>query len=154
MKNNIKTAIVGYGASHCMGRSHVKRIIKTKGIIPVAICDLDKNQIAEAKIDFPQIRAYQSIDQLISEDIADLYVIVTPNHTHARLGIKCIQAKKNVILEKPMCLTTDEADSLISAAKKKNVMLSVYHIRRFDGNYLAIKQLIKKKLLATYFTLS
>jgi predicted dehydrogenase len=60
---------------------------------------------------------------------------------------------KHVIVEKPMCITTDEATAMIEEAKKRNVMLSVFQNRRWDGNFLAIKEFVDKGLIGEIFHL-
>lgn len=65
-------------------------------------------------------------------------VLATPHNTHAGLAIKCLEAGRYVIVEKPMCITVKEATDMINTAKKSKVRLSVFHNRRYDGDFLTI----------------
>ncbi|HET7559137.1 MAG TPA: Gfo/Idh/MocA family oxidoreductase, partial [Limnochordia bacterium] len=56
-----------------------------------------------------------------------------------------------VVIEKPMCITTDEATEMIELAKAKGLLLSVFHNRRFDGDYLALKELVAKGTIGRIF---
>lgn len=56
----------------------------------------------------------------------------------------CIQAGKHVVMEKPMTATAEEGETLKRAADEKGVLLSVYHNRRWDNDFLTIKKLISE----------
>jgi len=62
-----------------------------------------------------------------------------------------LRAGKHVVVEKPMCLTVEEATEMIEAAKRSGVTLTVFHNRRHDGDYMAIKEVIAKGLLGEIF---
>jgi predicted dehydrogenase len=80
-----------------------------------------------------------------------LITVVTPHNTHAELALKALNAGKHVVVEKPMCLTTDEATRMIDAASANSVVLSVYHNRRYDGDFLAMKDVIDRGLIGDIF---
>jgi predicted dehydrogenase len=71
--------------------------------------------------------------------------IATPNQTHYEVAMKAIEAGKNVLLEKPMCLTSSDAFRLARYAEKSNVVLLIGHIFRFNNAINRLKQMIEKK---------
>jgi scyllo-inositol 2-dehydrogenase (NADP+) len=77
----------------------------------------------------------------ISED-ADLVVVATPNRTHLPLAIAALNAGKHVVVDKPFTLTTAEADALIALAGERDRVLTVFHNRRWDGDFLTVKRLL------------
>ena len=124
------------------------------GITPVAACDLDAARMQAAAEDFPGLRTYTAAEELLADDGVDLVTVITPHDSHARLAIQALNAGKAVITEKPMCLTSQEATDMIEAARKNNVMLSVFHNRRHDGDFRALQEaIIEKKLIGDVFSI-
>jgi predicted dehydrogenase len=76
---------------------------------------------------------------------------VTPHFTHAPIAIECMRAGKNVVVDKAMCLSVAEATAMIETAKKKGVMLAVFHARRHDGNFRAIKEAVHSGRIGDVF---
>jgi len=148
----VSCAVIGYGPAFNMGKAHCNWIQKTKGLDLFAVCDLDPKRTEAAKKDFPGIVTFNDVDDLLEESF-DLATIVTPHNVHAPLALKCLEAGRNVIVEKPMCITVDEATRMIEAAKKSGVMLSVFHNRRWDGDFLALKEILRKGLIGEVFHL-
>jgi scyllo-inositol 2-dehydrogenase (NADP+) len=118
-QTEIRCAVIGYGGAFNMGKHHATQMEQTGVMKVVAVCDLDPQRLEVAKADFPHIRTYQSVDEMLTQEDFDLAVIVTPHNTHAPLALKCLKAGKHVIVEKPMCLTVKEATAMIETAKAK-----------------------------------
>jgi len=150
-KDVINCAVVGYGPSFNMGKFHADMISKTSGLKLVAVADVDESRLEAAKKDFPGIATYKNVDDLLENKDVDLVTIVTPHNTHAPLALKALNSKKHVIVEKPMCITTKEADEMIKAAKENNVMLTVFHNRRLDGDFLTLKEIIESGIIGEVF---
>lgn len=150
-ERKIKCAVVGYGGAFNMGKAHAQWMNDTGRMITVAACDIDPARMQAAKIDFPNIQTYTDIDEMLAKSDAELVVIVTPHNTHAPLGLKAIEAGKHVVLEKPMCITTEEATKMIEAAKRKGTTLTTFHNRRHDGDFMMIKEIIEKGLIGEVF---
>jgi scyllo-inositol 2-dehydrogenase (NADP+) len=153
MHKPVRSAVVGYGAAFNMGRAHLQWMQEAGGFQPAAVCDMDRSRLAAAQKDFPGIAVFTSLDAMLREADTDLVVIITPHNSHARLAIKCLNAGKNAIVEKPMCITVKEATAMIDAAKKAKVMLSVFHNRRWDGDHMAILEVIAKGIIGDVFHL-
>jgi len=108
-------------------------------------------RVAAAKTDWPGIRTFRDFDALLAQPDIDLLSIVTPTHTHSSLAIRALRAGKHVVVEKPMCLTTDQATLMVEEAKLAGRMLAVFHNRRHDGNYRAIKRLVDSGVIGDVF---
>ena len=80
---------------------------------------------------------------LLADDGVDLVIVSTPPNTHAEWTLRALEAGKSVVVEKPFCLTVDEADRQIAAAKERGLTLAVYQNRRWDPDYLALKKVIR-----------
>jgi len=134
-----------------MGRAHAGYISQTKGLELVAVCDIDPARRKLAREEHPGVKTYASVGELLSKGDFDLAAVVTPHNTHAPIALRLLKAKKHVVLDKPMCLTVKEADAMIAAAKKSRVMLSVFHNRRWDGDFMTLMDLIGRGLIGEVF---
>jgi scyllo-inositol 2-dehydrogenase (NADP+) len=74
----------------------------------------------------------------------DLIVIATPNSTHFDLARRGISAGKHVVVDKPFTVTSEEAVELISLAKKHQRLLSVFQSRRWDADFVTLRQIVRE----------
>ena len=96
---------------------------------------------------YPKVEIVTKSDIIIEDPKIDLIIIVTPNEFHYSLARKGLLAGKHVVVDKPFTVTSAEASDLIQLAKSKNLLLSVYHNRRFVSDFLAVKKIINSKRL-------
>lgn len=80
--------------------------------------------------------------QLIARSDLDLVVIPTPNNTHYPLALAALHAGHAVVVDKPFTLNADEARHLIAVARERGQFLSVFHNRRWDGDFLTARALL------------
>lgn len=78
----------------------------------------------------------------IAAEGLELAVISTPNQTHFPLARAALEAGRHVVIDKPFTATLSEADALIALAAKRGKMLSVFHNRRWDGDFLTVRKLL------------
>lgn len=140
----IKVGTIGYGGAFNMGRQHLNELIRNEGFVATAVCDLDPKRVEVAKQDFPGIQTYTDIDEMLAKSDVELLVIILPHNVHASVALKCVQAGRHVVVEKPFCVTVDECDELIAAAREKGVIASTYHNRHWDSNILTIMKHLPK----------
>ena len=93
----------------------------------------------------PGVSVYNSFEQAIADDNFDLVVITTPNHLHAEQAEAVLRAGCHVLVEKPFTLSSERAEQLVALAAQLNKQLCVFHNRRFDGDFLTLKQLIAEQ---------
>lgn len=148
----IRLGVLGYGGAFNMGKMHSEHAAHS-GIHLTAVCDLDEARTEQAKADFPHISTWNDPEAFLSDAPVDLVIVITPHNTHADLCIKASRAGKHVITEKPMCITTDEATAMIEAAGSAGKMLSVYHNRRWDGDFVAIRKAVDTGLIGELFSI-
>lgn len=148
----IGAAIIGYGGAFNMGRHH-GQAIEGAGMKVVAACDIDAARVATAAEDFPGIDTYTSVDELLKNPKVDLCIIILPHNLHASVSVQCSNAGKHVVVEKPMCTSVAEADAMVEAASKAGKMLSVFHNRRWDGDFVTIRELIQQGMIGDVFHL-
>ncbi len=142
----IRTGIVGYGLS---GRVfHAPLIRFTDGLELKAIASSRQDEI---HISYPSTSVC-STDELLTDNNIDLVVITSPNDTHFDLAAKALRHNKHVVIEKPMVLSIKEGKELISISEQNNRLLSVFHNRRWDSDFLTIQQLLSDKKLGELHT--
>lgn len=147
----MKFAVCGYGRQFGMTKVHADALEATGRMKLAALCDTDPERVEAARKDFPGVEAYRGLSELLASSDAELVVIITPHNTHAPLAIEALNAGRHVIVEKPMCITTREAAAMIRAARANQRMLSVYHNRRWDGDYITLKQVVERGTIGRVF---
>lgn len=147
----IKWGIIGYGGAFNMGKHHANSINGCDGMRVTAICDIDPARVKQAKEDFPGITTYTDYKEMLASRDVDNVVNILPHNLHHPVTMDCLNAGVGVVLEKPMCITTDQATDMIELAKKKKLLLTVYHNRRHDGDFMAIRDFIEKGMIGDVF---
>jgi len=153
LKPPIKAAVVGYGPAFGMGKHHANGMAATGQIEVVAVCDTDPRRLEAARTELGDVRTYDDVGKLAEDDEVQLAAVVVPHNVHMRLALLLLQSGKHVVVEKPMAITIKQCDRMIEAAAKAGVTLSVYHNRRHDGDFLAIKDVIAKGYIGEVFHL-
>jgi predicted dehydrogenase len=147
----VRCGALGYGPSFNMGKGHGEWINATAGLRTVAACDIDPERTKAAKKELPGIRTFASLADMLKMKDLDLVVNILPHNQHAETSVACLRAGRAVVSEKPFCITTEEASAMIAAARKSGVMLSVFHNRRWDGDYVAIQDIAARGLLGDIY---
>ncbi|HET9111982.1 MAG TPA: Gfo/Idh/MocA family oxidoreductase, partial [Ktedonobacterales bacterium] len=109
----VRVAMIGYGA---IGFEHASAIAATPGLDLTLACDRNPTRLEAARERFPHLRVTTDIEEVFGDDEVDAVIVGTPPNTHAPLARRALLAGKSVIVEKPFCLTTAEADELIALA--------------------------------------
>ena len=84
---------------------------------------------------------------MLTDNDIDLIIVNTPDHLHAGMAELALGAGKHIVVEKPFTLTVKEADRLIQHAADKNLLISVFHNRRWDGDFLTVSRIISENKL-------
>lgn len=137
MTKKIKVGIVGYG--YATATFHAPLISCASGLELVAIVSSDASKVHAA---WPQINVCATAEELFSRDDIDLVIIPTPNDTHHSLAAQALEAGKHVVVDKPFTLTLAEASDLIARAERAQRLLSVFHNRRWDADFLTVRKLL------------
>ncbi|SFN55390.1 oxidoreductase [Xenorhabdus japonica] len=144
MSDFLKVGLVGYG--YASKTFHAPLIAGTSNVELVAISSSDADKV---KKDWPTVSVVSSPEALFNDPNIDLIVIPTPNDTHYPLAQKALAAGKHVIVDKPFTITVEQAQSLKKQAEEANLLLSVFHNRRWDSGFLTVQSIIKENKLGT-----
>lgn len=134
----IQVGLIGFGLA---GRVfHAPVISAVPGLHLSAILQRTGDTAAQS---YPDARIVRSLDDLLAIQQLRLIVIATPNTTHYDLARRCLEAGRAVVIDKPFTPTSKEADDLVRLSEKTGRLLSVFHNRRWDGDFRTIQQLLQ-----------
>ena len=134
----IPTGLIGYGTAGAF--FHAPLIAAAEGLRLAAI---GSRRVEEISRDFPEARAYENPQDLLSDPAIELVVIASPNDTHASLARAALDAGKHVVVDKPFTLNAAEAEALIALAAEKRRLVSVFQNRRWDNDFLTVRRLVE-----------
>lgn len=135
-----KIAVIGVGN---MGKNHARILFESKNADLVAICDIDKNKKEEFSQKY-KCHGYLSHRDLLEKEDLDAVIIAVPTKSHKEIAVDCLKKKINVLVEKPIAYTLQDAQAIVRAAKKSKVILTVGHIERFNPAIAELKKKIDK----------
>jgi predicted dehydrogenase len=144
----VRIGMLGYGG---IGAEHATAIGRTDGLELTAVCDRDASRVQAARELAPGLRAHDDGAVLLDDDGVDLVVVSTPPSAHAEWVLRALEAGKHVVVEKPFCLTVEEADRQMAAAADRDLLLAVYQNRRWDADYLALKHAVRSGAIGEVF---
>ena len=148
MSDNVRVGLIGYG--YASKTFHAPLIVGTPGMTLAAVSSSDASKV---HADWPGVTVVSDPKQLFSDPEIDLIVIPTPNDTHFPLARAAMEAGKHVVVDKPFTVTLSQARELEALAKSRGLVLSVFHNRRWDSDFLTLKGLIAEGKLGevSYF---
>jgi len=146
-REDVTCGIIGYGPAFSMGKLHGDMIAATAGLTVSAACDVDERRLVEAAKDWPQATMYKDHRQMLESGRVELVVIITPHNTHAALAVEALQAGCHVVMEKPMAITSVQCSAMVDAARDADRMLTVFHNRRLDNDFLTIVDFVQRGLI-------
>ncbi|KRG15427.1 Gfo/Idh/MocA family protein [Lederbergia galactosidilytica] len=135
----MKIAIVGIGK---LGQRHLDKWKKITSVEVVGVVarNQDKLRVVAEKYD---VKPFTSLEELLNEVDVDIVDVCTPTATHGEFVKQAAQAKKHIICEKPLALTSKEAEEMIQACEENQVQLLVGHTLRFFPEYANARTQVK-----------
>ncbi len=133
--------VVGVGA---MGKRHAENI---RHLIPeaqlIAVADVDLARARQVAAELEIDHAYDTVEALVERKDIQAVAIVTPAKFHGAAIRACAHAGKDIFCEKPLTLTVEEADEVLSLTAKAGVRLQPGHVRRYDPSHVRAKKRIE-----------
>ncbi|MCB9091809.1 MAG: Gfo/Idh/MocA family oxidoreductase [Halobacteriovoraceae bacterium] len=142
----IKTALVGFGLS---GKSFHAPFLKA--LEHFEVCCVQSSRTKEVQQYFPDAKIAKTFETVISDANIELVIITSPNHFHFSQCRQALEQGKHVLVEKPFVLDSKEGEELIALAEKRGLILSVFHNRRWDRDFLTLKELINNQTLGEVY---
>lgn len=136
----IKFGIVGFGLAAKV--FHLPLITRMDGAQVTAV--YSSKPVNEVNQVLPDVTVYADVDDFIDQADVDVVVVLTPNDLHAEIASKALRANKHVIIDKPFVCNVEEGQALIALAKQQDKLLTVYHNRRWDGDFLTVQKMLEE----------
>lgn len=134
----LKVGLIGFGLA---GQAfHAPIIQGTEGL--ELACVLERST-SLAKEKYPGVRIARTLDEMLADEEIRLCVVATPNTTHFPLTRDCLLAGRDVLVDKPFTPTLKEAEELVHLAQQQKRVLTVYHSRRWDGDFQTVKKIVE-----------
>jgi predicted dehydrogenase len=137
----IRVGLIGFGQS--ARTLHVPLLRATPGYHLAAVASTRPAEVAAA---LPGVETVAEYAALASRPGLDLVVIATPNDSHAALAEAALRAGRHVVVDKPFTVTLAEARRLGRLAEERGRILSVFHNRRWDSDFLTVQEAIRRGL--------
>lgn len=141
-------ALIGYGG---MGAWHADKLLTLPEVTVSGIYDIDPERAALAEE--RGLRAYPSLEALLSDPKVEFVTIATPNDVHRELAIAAMKAGKHVICEKPVTLSSDDLQAMIDASLTTRRLFTVHQNRRWDEDFLAVRRIFDEHTLGRVFNI-
>jgi UDP-N-acetylglucosamine 3-dehydrogenase len=149
VRKRLRAGVIGIGA---MGKNHARLYSELLGVELIGVSDV--NQILAASIARSyDCKPYTDYHDLLDRDL-DVLSIVVPTTLHKEVALDAVQRGINVLVEKPIADTVENANAIIRSARRKGVKLMVGHVERFNPAVTKLKELIDDGLLGKVVSIS
>jgi scyllo-inositol 2-dehydrogenase (NADP+) len=138
----IRTGLIGYGLGGMA--FHAPLIHAVPDLELAAIVTSRPGPVRER---YPDVQVVPDAATLLADPAIELVVVSTPNDTHFALARAALEAGKHVVVDKPFANSVAEAETLIALAEARGSMLSVFHNRRWDSDFLTLRKLLDEGVL-------
>jgi scyllo-inositol 2-dehydrogenase (NADP+) len=135
---NLRVALAGYGVAGA--HFHAPLIEATPGLHLEAVVTRNPERAAQARARHRNVRVVASVDEALATG-PDVLVVATPNRVHTEAAHAAIAAGVAVVIDKPLAVTAAGARGVVDASRAAGVPLTVFHNRRWDGDFLTVRRL-------------
>jgi len=138
-KSRLGIGVIGCGH---WGPNHIRVFSEHERSVVRGCADLSAARLENIRRRFPEVRTTTQYAELLADETIEAVVIATPTATHARIAQEALWAGKHVLVEKPLCRTSEEGVALIETAERARRVLMVGHIFLFNGGIIKLKELL------------
>ena len=136
MKETLRTAVVGVGY---LGRFHAQKYLALPGCSLVGVMDSDAERLSRVSAELG-VPGFASLEALLPQ--VEALSIAVPTSAHFQVGLRCLEAGKHLLMEKPLAATVAESARLVSRAAERGVVLQVGYLERFNPGFVACRERI------------
>ncbi len=140
-------AVLGLG----IGMAHAEAVASCDGAELVALCDIDEKRLEAASLQYPGARLYRDFEELIADGDVDIVSICLPSGLHGEFAVRAMRAGKHVLVEKPIEITPERAETIDRVARETGMTAGVVHQNRFNLNMYPIKEAVDSGRLGRLF---
>lgn len=144
----LKVGVIGGGS---ISQFHITPYIIHKRVELIALCDQNEQRLTKCGHQYGVTHLYTNYRDLLANEDVEAVSICTWNNTHAEIAIAALEAGKHVLVEKPLCMTVEEALAVEAAVEKSGKVLLVGFVRRHGSNSNILKQFIDQDYLGEIY---
>ncbi len=133
----VRVGLIGFGLAGQAFHAPVIRGVKGMELA----CILERHG-SNAQQKYPEVRVARTLDELLSDKTIGLIVVATPNNSHFSYTKACLEADRDVVVDKPFTPTFAEAQELVQLATERGRLVTVYQDRRWDGDFHTVRKLV------------
>jgi scyllo-inositol 2-dehydrogenase (NADP+) len=137
MERTIRVGVIGFGLAGQV--FHTAVIDETPGLELACIVQRTGESAAQR---YPRAKIARSVEEMLGDASIELCVVATPNDTHFPLAAQCLRAGRNVVVDKPVTLSSADAEALAVLAREQRRVFAPYHNRRWDGDFQTLHGLL------------
>lgn len=141
MNRKIQTALASFGMSGLVFHGPLLKVNPDFAVVKI----LERSKNISSNM-FPNATVVRSYNEILKDKSIELVIVNTPDSLHFEMARAAINAGKHIVVEKPFTQTLAEAQELVSLAKEKGVLLTVYQNRRWDGDFITVQKVLDEKL--------
>jgi len=139
--DKIAAAFIGMGK---MGRANLRIAMKQENLVPVAVCDVYQRNLDWAVRDSKdQAKPYRDFREVLADKSVDVVCISTPDHWHAYMTVEACKARKDVYVEKPICVVVDEGVKMVEAARKYERVVQAGTMQRSAAHFKKAVEIVR-----------
>jgi scyllo-inositol 2-dehydrogenase (NADP+) len=139
IKMTLRAGLIGYGLA---GRVFHAPLLQASGIEVVMVATRRKDEVAR---DLSHAKVVSDPMVVATNPDLDLVVVASPNNTHFPLALAALQAGRSVVIDKPFTHTVAEAEQLMETARAQGRLLSAFHNRRWDSDFLTLRRCMERR---------
>ncbi|MGO9086875.1 MAG: Gfo/Idh/MocA family oxidoreductase [Candidatus Sulfotelmatobacter sp.] len=133
----VRVGLIGFGLA---GQAfHAPVILGVPGMELACILERHGSRAVQR---YPKVRVARTLDEMLSDETIGLCVVATPNDSHFSYTKACLEAGRDVVVDKPFTPTMAEAEELVRLAAARGRLLTVYQDRRWDGVFRTVRKLV------------
>src|SRR5450759_2698903 len=145
----VGVGLIGYGA---IAEAHARSITATPGLRLAGVADISDERRKTAAREW-SVRTHSRSEDMLNDPEVGLVVVGTPPSVHSDSVLAALRAGKHVVCEKPFALRVEEVDRMIDAAAANGRVLTVFQSRRWDPDYLALREVVRSGRIGDPFYL-
>lgn len=144
-----KIAVIGLGGISQV--NHLPILKKMSNVDVVAVCDINKNRLTTVAQKFGIKNIFTDYTEMLEKVDIDAILIATPTSSHKEIALKCIEAEKHLLIEKPISRSYSETEEIVNAATKHKVKIMVGMNMRYRPDIMLLKSIINAGDLGSPF---
>lgn len=130
--------VIGYGGAGRLFHSYLIGLEPGLELVGIASRNPETRQQIERE---RGVRAYAGLEEVLADASVELVVLATPHDTHADYAVRALDAGKHVVTDKVICLGMEQFHRMSAAQARSGRLLTVFHNRRWDGDWLTVQHL-------------